>query len=77
MRQVSRLSSAVATPAITLSDLAELLTVIDEFLRSSEEVTDLLTRFPAGGGEQPPGAPGQDTSPRAAASPRSPPGSAP
>ena len=28
-----------------MTDLAELLTVVDEFLRSSDEVTALLERF--------------------------------
>jgi hypothetical protein len=38
-----------------MTDLAELLTVLDEFLRSSQEVTALLERFLAGRGEQHPG----------------------
>jgi hypothetical protein len=37
------------------ADLAELLTVLDEFLHSSEEVTALPERFLAGCGEQHPG----------------------
>jgi hypothetical protein len=38
-----------------MTDLADLLTILDEFLRSSEEVTVLLARFLAGRGEQHPG----------------------
>lgn len=35
-----------------MTDLAGLLTIVDEFLRSSDEVTALLERFMAARGEQ-------------------------
>jgi hypothetical protein len=39
----------------SMTDLAELIVLLDEFLRSSEEVTALLTAFLAARGEQHPG----------------------
>ena len=55
IQAIARAAGQTWLTSATMTDLAELLTILDEFLRSSEEVTTLLTRFLTGHGEQHPG----------------------
>ena len=48
---VARAAGQTWLTSAMMTDLADLLTVLDEFLRSSHEVTALLERFLAGRGE--------------------------
>jgi hypothetical protein len=55
IQAVARAAGQTWLTSDMMTDLAELLTVLDEFLRSSDETTALLERFLAGRGEQHPG----------------------
>jgi len=55
IQAVARAAGQTWLTSAVMTDLAELLTVLDEFLRSSQEVTALLERFLAARGEQHPG----------------------
>ena len=49
---VARAAGQTRPTSAMMTDLADLLTVLDEFLRSSQEVTALLERFLAASGER-------------------------
>lgn len=51
IQAVARAAGQTWLTSAMMTDLADLLTVLDEFLRSSHEVTALLERFLAGRGE--------------------------
>jgi hypothetical protein len=55
IQAVARAAGQTWLTSAMMTNLAELLTVLDEFLRSSQEVTVLLERFLAGRGGQHPG----------------------
>ncbi|MGD0246842.1 MAG: hypothetical protein ABSB59_41830 [Streptosporangiaceae bacterium] len=55
IQAVARAAGQTWLTSNMMTDLADLLTVLDEFLRSSEEVTAFLERFLAGRGGQHPG----------------------
>jgi hypothetical protein len=55
IQAVARATGQTWLTSAMMTDLAELLTVLDEFLRSSQEVTALLERFLAERAEQHPG----------------------
>jgi hypothetical protein len=50
IQAVARAAGQTELTSARMTDLADLLTVLDEFLRSSHEVTALLERFLAGRG---------------------------
>jgi hypothetical protein len=50
IQAVARAAGQTWLTSAMMTDLADLLTVFDEFLRSSQEVTALLERFLAGRG---------------------------
>ena len=55
IQAVARATGQTWLTSAMMTDLADLLTVLDEFLRSSQEVTTLLERFLTARGERHPG----------------------